>query len=106
MADCSIGCALGPLTDYVTLAATFTPFAADANADDVADVIALAPGAATFTPPPSPNNLLAHELGYKCNLWHIFGNPANLMSPTASSSDGLDDWQIMLVRGSRHVSYL
>lgn len=101
-----VGCALGPLTDYVTLAATFTPFAMDANNDDVADVIALSPGAPTFTPPPSPNNLLAHELGHKCNLWHIFNNPANLMSPGASSSDGLDDWQIMLVRGSRHVSYL
>ena len=102
------GCALGPLTDYVTLAATFTPTppAADANNDDVSDVIALLPGAPTFTPPPSPNNLLAHELGHKCNLWHIFGNPANLMSPASSTSDGLDDWQIMLVRGSRHVSFL
>lgn len=99
------GCALGPLTDYVTLAATFTPGAVDANNDDVADTIALAPGAPTFVPPPSPNNLLAHELGHKCNLWHVF-NPANMMSPASSTSDGLDDFQIMLVRGSRHVSYL
>jgi len=100
-----IGCALGPLTDYVTIAATFTPNATDANSDDVADAIALSPGASAVTGPPNPNNLLAHELGHKCNLWHIFNNPANLMTPTVSSADGLDDYQIMLVRGSRHVSY-
>lgn len=100
-----IGCALGPLTDYVMLAATFTPGAADANSDDVADTIALSPGNPGITTPPSPNNLLAHELGHKCNLWHV-SDPANLMSGSGSSnSDGLDDFQIMLVRGSRHVSF-
>lgn len=101
-----IGCALGPLTDYVTIAATFTPGATDINRDDVADTIALLPGAATFTPPPSPSNLLAHELGHKCNLWHATSDPSNLMFPSVSSSFGLDDFQVILVRGSRHVSYL
>lgn len=98
-----IGCALGPLTDYVTIAVTFTPGGVDANADDVADVIALAAGTPGISP--SPSNLLAHELGHKCNLWHETA-PTNLMTPGQLTGTSLTDFQIALVRGSRHVSFL
>ena len=101
------GCALGPLTDYVTIAATFTPNPVDANFDDTADTVALAPGAAALSPPAasSPNNVLAHELGHICNLWHE-SDPLNLMFANASASDVLNDFQIAIVRESRHVSFL
>lgn len=72
-----------------------------------------------FQPPPAGGGLinrrvLAHEGGHACNLWHIgaAANPTNLMgtpwNPTVPDlpQSRLDDWQVLLVRGSRHVTYL
>ena len=54
-----------------------------------------------------PNRTLAHELGHACNLFHLT-DPPNLMDVTPGGPAGalLRFWQQMLVRASRHVSYL
>lgn len=70
----TIGCSLGPLTDYVTI---------------------------------EGRNLgcIAHELGHACNLWHS-SKTNNLMRGSYSSSNNkLSNWQIALLRNSRHVTY-
>src|SRR2546421_1631384 len=70
------GCSLGPLTDYVVL----IPSA-------VAKV-----------------NVLAHEVGHSCSLWHS-GSKSNLMWKDTSRGDGAKWFQKNLVRSSRHVQY-
>ncbi len=47
---------------------------------------------------------LAHELGHACNLLHISAS-GNVMNPTCGGAH-LTRWQAVLVRLSRHVSYL
>lgn len=47
---------------------------------------------------------LAHELGHACNLLHI-SQTGNVMNPTCGGAH-LTRWQVVLVRLSRHVSYL
>ncbi len=57
--------------------------------------------------------VLAHEAGHSTNLWHVNAgsNPTNLMGVpwTAAVPDltqsRLEDWQVLLVRASRHVTY-
>jgi hypothetical protein len=57
--------------------------------------------------------VLAHEAGHACNLWHIGApnNPTNLMgtpwSPAVPdlTQTRLTDWQVLLVRASKHVTY-
>lgn len=60
-----------------------------------------------FIPSGRPNFTLAHELGHACNLWHLV-DPPNLMDVTSTGPAGslLRFWQEVLVRASRHVSYL
>ena len=67
----------GPLTDYVTM----TPSA-------VREL-----------------NVMAHESGHSCNLWHS-GAHSNLMWPDPSRGNQVHWWQKNLVRISRHVRYL
>jgi len=71
-----IGCSLGPLSDYVTLAL----------------------GGVKNT------STLAHEIGHACNLWHS-GDQSNLMWPDANRGDKVKWFQKNLLRSSRHVLY-
>jgi len=48
---------------------------------------------------------LGHEVGHAGNLWHIDDDPTNLMFPSVSGGDLLEDWQVLLLRASRHVTY-
>ena len=86
------GCALW-ITDYATILAGTTP------------------------PPPSPR-VSGHELGHACNLWHLCVDDdiRNLMATKAACDPDLNttadvadprmaDWQVLLVRASKHVTY-
>jgi len=104
-----IGCGFGPLTDYVTIASFQGINSTDADRDDVPDFPGLAPVSILDPASPSfiaPNNTLAHELGHVCNLWHLPSDPPNLMFPFVGTQSATDVWQEILVRNSRHVSYL
>jgi hypothetical protein len=70
------GCSIGPLTDY----ATMTPSAVHEL------------------------NVMAHETGHSCNLWHS-GSHANLMWPDPTRGNEVKWFQKNLVRISRHVQY-
>jgi hypothetical protein len=70
------GCSLGPLSDY----ATMTPSA-------VAEV-----------------NVMAHETGHLCSLWHS-GSHANLMWKDPTRGNDAKWFQKNLLRSSRHVTY-
>jgi hypothetical protein len=70
------GCSLGPLTDYVAM----TPSA-------VAEL-----------------NVMAHEVGHACNLWHS-GSHSNLMWKDPSRGNDAKWFQKNLLRSSRHVQY-
>lgn len=85
----SFGCGLW-ITDYVTI--RNQPCATDG--------------------PTTNRRLLAHELGHAGNLWHLgaAGNPVNLMGTPWNSNDPPDQvrlewWQVLLIRGSKHVTY-
>lgn len=71
-AHSTIGCSLGPVTNYVTVEAG-NPIC------------------------------IAHELAHACGLWHS-SDANNLMNPSCGQ-DQLDNWQVWIVRNSRHVSY-
>lgn len=62
---------------------------------------------AGFIPSGRPNVTLAHELGHACNLFHLT-DPTNLMDTTSPGPSGsmLRFWQELLIRASRHVSYV
>ena len=86
--DQMIGCSIGPLADYVTLR----------------------PDAITMTRPWA----LAHEIGHACGLPHVTGvaralfggDPAtNLMDPYGSG-ESLTKRQAIVLRNSRHVTFL
>lgn len=99
--DGKAGCSLGPLTDYVTVkfnetqsggmypGGVFLPMnelTADKSIDAVSD--------------------LAHEVAHCCNLPHYEGVSNNLMNPGPPRSGHLTVWQKILIRSSRHVTYL
>ena len=61
---------------------------------------------------------VAHELGHACNLWHLCvdDDRRNLMAtqnecspqsttPPNTANPRLSDWQVLLVRASKHVTY-
>jgi hypothetical protein len=104
----ALGCGLGPLTDYATIASFRAVILTDNNQDDLPDVPGLQP-VSILNPSNggflTPNNTLAHELGHLCNLLHTAADPANLMFPNAGTQSGVYDTQAALVRASRHVSY-
>jgi len=71
------GCSMGPTTNYV------------------------------MTEPNTQYNMIVHEMGHACFLQHRDNNPTNLMSPTVlSTSQALTNWQISIIRSSRHCTYL
>jgi hypothetical protein len=59
--------------------------------------------------------LIAHEIGHACGLWHMGGecfwkklcpnNPSNLMHPNANG-EKLSRWQKAIFRNSRHVTFV
>ena len=83
------GCGLW-LTDYITVRRQ--PCSTDGNVN---------------------RRVVAHELGHACNLWHLnaSSNSDNLMGvPWDSTVPELTQtrmslWQVLLVRGSKHVTY-
>ena len=85
--DQVVGCSIGPLADYVTLR----------------------PDAVTMTRPWA----LAHEIGHACGLPHVTGfgrvfggdRATNLMDPYGSG-EGLTKRQAIVLRNSRHVTFL
>lgn len=97
----SVGCGLGPLTNFIAIAAT-------------------APEIASANPLQDFPNTTAHELGHICNLWHLT-DADNLNNLMFNNDNGLVDedgvplpvgsgsllfgWQSQIVRMSRHVSY-
>ena len=76
MAGDADGCSLGPLSDY----ATMTPQA-------VGEV-----------------NVMAHETGHLCSLWHS-GSHSNLMWKDPTRGNDAKWFQKNLLRSSRHVTY-
>jgi len=97
----TIGCALGPLTDYITVASS-------GPAINIPNALQASP------------DTTAHELGHKNNLWHLklpgdtvnlmFANEDNLVDSNGIPLSGIDnqlyDWQRVIVRASRHLSYI
>lgn len=97
--DNKAGCSLGPLSDYVTVKFnetnngmkpdgslyTMDELTADKSLDAVTD--------------------LAHETGHCCSLPHK-EDSTNLMNPSPARTGHLTVWQKILVRSSRHVTYL
>ncbi|MEZ5331985.1 MAG: hypothetical protein R2991_07990 [Thermoanaerobaculia bacterium] len=68
--------------------------------------------------PPASPRALGHETGHACNLWHLCvdDDNRNLMATggacdpaSATAADRADprmaDWQVLLVRASKHVTY-
>ncbi len=98
--DGKAGCSLGPLSDYVTIKFNETQSGG------------MYPGGVFFpanelTPDKSLDAVtdLAHEVGHCCNLPHK-EDITNLMNPSPNRTGHLSVWQKMLVRSSRHVTYL
>ncbi len=73
------GCSLGPLADYVVVAAS------------------------SFSNPDSVSTI-THEIGHACNLWHV-RTQSNLMWADIPRGNNLSWWQKNLVRSSRHVYF-
>lgn len=93
--DGAVGCSLGPLTNYVTVA-----FQDSQAAIPAAQLDASIPLGRVST--------LAHEVGHACNLvWHEDGT-GNLMSKLTQGDRhcNLTRFQKALVRASRHVTYV
>lgn len=70
------GCALGPLTDYLTLD----------------------PGGVKNA------STLVHEIGHSCGLWHS-GSKSNIMYGDSDRGGGVKWFQKNMLRSSRHVMY-
>ena len=73
-----LGCSLGVAAEYITLTA---------------------PGTA------EDSDLLVHEIGHSLGLMHR-RHSDNLMWPYCGRSRGLTAWQVTLMRGSRHVTFV
>ena len=51
-------------------------------------------------------NMIAHEMGHACILLHR-DDRGNLMFPTVSSSpQTLTNWQVSVIRWSKHCTYI
>jgi hypothetical protein len=93
--DGKAGCSMGLLADYITV-----KFDEEDNSD-------------TFTPEQLTHEKvlgavtdLAHEVGHCCYLWHYPSTNDNLMDPFTNRTGHLNVWQKIVVRTSRHVTYL
>jgi len=96
----ALGCSLW-ITDYVTVVGEQT----------------LPPTDPGYVPPTSPRTI-GHELGHSCNLWHVCVDdgitnlmatqgacdPASATLPNRANPE-LSNWQVLLVRSSKHVTY-
>jgi hypothetical protein len=90
--DGKAGCSLGPLTDFVTV--RFQNSDPNFVLSDLTSEKSL--GSVTD---------LAHEVGHCCSLPH-FEDAENLMKRGPNRKGHLTMWQKVLVRSSRHVTYL
>lgn len=81
-----LGCSLGPLTDYVTVATG--GLCTHGSDDDEGRALP---------------RILAHEVGHACGLWHV-KDGSNLMNPRGPGLK-LRWWQKAILRNSRHVTY-
>lgn len=90
--DGKAGCSLGPLTDFVTVM--------------FQDSDQSIPGA-QLTSDKSLGAItdLAHEISHCCSLPHK-SDSDNIMNPSPKRSGRMTVWQKVLVRSSRHVTYL
>lgn len=71
------GCSMGPSTNYV------------------------------MTEPNTQDNMIVHEMGHACFLFHRDNDRQNLMSPAVLSvPQTLTNWQISVIRASRHCTYI
>ena len=71
------GCSMGPTTNYI------------------------------MTEPNTQNNMIVHETGHACFLLHRDDDPVNLMSPSVlNTPQTLTNWQISVIRSSRHCTYI
>ena len=71
------GCSMGPSTNYV------------------------------LTEAQTQNNMIVHEIGHACFLLHRDGDRLNLMSPTVlNDPQTLTNWQVSVIRSSRHCVYI
>ncbi|MBO9563669.1 MAG: hypothetical protein J7621_12885 [Niastella sp.] len=53
------------------------------------------------------DNIIAHEIGHACWLYHHTGDTNNLMSPNVLSvPQTLTNWQVSVIRSSRHCVYV
>lgn len=78
------GCSMGSWNDYVLIAG-------HALKPDSTGVV-------------KDKYLIAHECAHACNLWHV-SSISNLLYSEETRGDYLTDFQISLLRISRHVSY-
>lgn len=97
--DNKAGCSIGPLSDYVTI--KFNETNNGMKPDGTAYAID------ELTPDKSLDAVtdLAHEVGHCCNLPHKEVS-TNLMNPSPARTGHLTVWQKILVRSSRHVTYI
>lgn len=71
-----------------------------------------------LTLPPTSQRTLGHEVGHSCNLWHVcvdndirnlMGIPGSCDPASSNTPDRtnprMNDWQVLLVRASKHVTY-
>ncbi len=92
--DGKAGCSIGPLSDYVTVLFNETQNSAGTPIGNL-----------TSDKPLDAVTDLAHEVGHCCNLPH-FSNSNNLMNPSPTRTGRLTTLQKILIRSSRHVTYL
>jgi hypothetical protein len=91
----SLGCSLGPLTDWVVV--QFDDSNRDIPDAELSSDDKLGSSSGSIS-------TLTHEVGHACNLWHV-DDDSNLMHTPPPRQSHLEVWQRVLVRASRHVTY-
>ena len=99
--DGKAGCSIGPLADYVTV-----KFNETQNGNSMPTGALIPINELTADKALDAVTDLAHEVGHCCNLPHYDGQNNNLMNPAPTRTGHLTVWQKILVRSSRHVTYL
>lgn len=84
------GWSLGPMTNYILLDKRGVSKSVSSPEDDVPSLVI--------------DNLMAHEFGHSCFLFHR-DNIENLMYANNGRGNILTQWQLMVLRSSRRVSF-